>query len=79
MKFGLDTEPEHLPAYTTILKEYADKHDILLRYTDIQTQFQPRMMFTCKVTLGEQEVIGPERSSKKEAKHEASKALVNLR
>jgi hypothetical protein len=77
LKFGLDTEPTHLPAYSTILKEYADKNSILLRYVDTQTQFQPPM-FTCKVTLGEREAIGLERSSKKDAKHEASKALWNL-
>jgi hypothetical protein len=77
LKFGQDTEPTPLPAYTTRLKEYADKNGIKPDYTESQTQFQP-MMFNYKVTLGELEAIGRERSNKKDAKHEASKALWNL-
>jgi hypothetical protein len=77
LKFGVHTEPETLPMYTARIQEIAYKNNISLAYTDKPTQFQP-MMYICKVSFGEMVATGLERSSKKDAKHEASKALWSL-
>ncbi|KAE9377236.1 hypothetical protein N431DRAFT_555477 [Stipitochalara longipes BDJ] len=75
LRIRVNTESEDMPEYTAQLQEYAAKKNLLPpSYDCIRTQFQP-MRFTCKVSLGESEARGQERSKKKEAKHSASKAL----
>jgi hypothetical protein len=74
LTFGLDNGSKDISEYTVKIQEYGGKNGILPSYEYTQTQFQP-MKFTSKVTLGNLAAVGKECTSKKNAKHEASKAL----
>jgi dsRNA-specific ribonuclease len=71
----VETERMQMSEYTSKLGEYAAKNGLELpSYKYDQTQLYPAR-FTCNAALGDFRAQGKERSKKKEAKHEASKAL----
>ena len=64
-----------LPRYTIMVEEYTKRQGVKPSYTYLQTQLMPTNKYICTITLQGIEVVGPECTSKKQAKHEASKAL----
>jgi dsRNA-specific ribonuclease len=63
-----------MPEYTAQLWEWCTKEDFKPVYNDKQTRGYPSR-YEFSVTVGDVKVTGKERSSKKEAKHEASKVM----
>jgi hypothetical protein len=64
-----------LPRYTILLEEYSTRQGVKASYTNLPTQLLPTSKFICTITFQGIKVAGPECTSKKQAKHRASKVL----
>lgn len=74
---GDDNELRDLPSYTIRLEEYRKREGLQPLYEWEETRLYPRR-YISRVTFGDLKAVGGERSSKKDAKHEASKAMWTL-
>jgi hypothetical protein len=71
----VQTEALDLPRYTILIEEYSTRRGVKPSYTNRPTQLMPTSKFTCTITFQGIKVTGPECTSKKQAKHKASKVL----
>ena len=71
-------EADDMQKYTQVVKEFCDCIGWEPSYTWCDRVLISSPLFTCTVTLADLKAVGSERRSKKEAKHEASKVLLEL-
>ena len=71
-------EVNDLEKYTQVVKEFCDRIGWEPSYSWCDRVLFPSRLFTCTVTLAGLKAVGLECRSKKEAKHEASKVLLEL-
>ena len=66
-----------MPGYTSTLQEYGNREGVRPSYIYDKTQSDPQR-FVSTATFGKRSARGKECGNKKSAKHEASKALLDL-